>query len=451
MTYTGRQYQRADDTAPPIETNPAVVEMDDDTDVQVIRIDTGTGTTPTPASTSNPVPTSVQSSALPSGAATSAKQDLLLTELQAKADLSETQPVSAAALPLPSGAATSAKQDDLLTELQLKADLTERQPIEIVDEYGFEVENTPMGEMRVVIPYRLAGGNFEGATVDPNFWTATAANSATATQGSSQVILASGTNAAGSIQFNSFRRARYVSGASMRYRSVVTLSAGIADNVRRWGVANGATMPTITDGAYFRMNGTTFGIVTLKGGTPAAVESGSFNGALGATYDPGTTIHTYEIYWTNSRVYFVIGGELLHTVTASSATWAATMSHHVYMSNINAGNTTDVNLTVRVASIARLGNDKTEPTSKFQVGTTAGVICKYGAGNIHGITISAVSNTAVVTLYDNTAASGTILWSSGAMGAQTQPYALEMHNIPFQNGLTLVISGANASALVVYE
>lgn len=32
-------------------------------------------------------------------------------------------------LPLPTGAATSAKQDLLLTELQLKADLTETQPV----------------------------------------------------------------------------------------------------------------------------------------------------------------------------------------------------------------------------------------------------------------------------------------------------------------------------------
>jgi hypothetical protein len=41
----------------------------------------------------------------------------LLTELQAKADLSETQPVSAASLPLPTGASTEAKQDTANTSL----------------------------------------------------------------------------------------------------------------------------------------------------------------------------------------------------------------------------------------------------------------------------------------------------------------------------------------------
>ncbi len=47
----------------------------------------------------------------------------LLTELQAKADLTETQPVSAAALPLPAGAATFARQTSMLSRLTEIADL----------------------------------------------------------------------------------------------------------------------------------------------------------------------------------------------------------------------------------------------------------------------------------------------------------------------------------------
>lgn len=47
----------------------------------------------------------------------------LLTDLQAKADLTETQPVSAATLPLPTGAATAAHQVTMITALQLIDDL----------------------------------------------------------------------------------------------------------------------------------------------------------------------------------------------------------------------------------------------------------------------------------------------------------------------------------------
>lgn len=77
-----------------------------------------------------------EGSETPADLATDAKLDALLTELQAKADVTETQPVSAASLPLPSGAATDTKLDSvitqlqaLLTELQAKADLAETQPV----------------------------------------------------------------------------------------------------------------------------------------------------------------------------------------------------------------------------------------------------------------------------------------------------------------------------------
>lgn len=63
----------------------------------------------------------------------------LLLELQAKADLTETQPVSVQSLP--GGLATSAKQDtiitalaSLITELQLKADLSETQPVSLASQ-----------------------------------------------------------------------------------------------------------------------------------------------------------------------------------------------------------------------------------------------------------------------------------------------------------------------------
>jgi len=119
----------------------------------------------------NPVPISATSLPLPTGAATEAtlasidSKDFatqttlaaLLTELQLKADLTETQPVSATTLPLPTGAATEATLASingkdfatqttlasidakdfatqttlaaLLVELQGKADLIETQPV----------------------------------------------------------------------------------------------------------------------------------------------------------------------------------------------------------------------------------------------------------------------------------------------------------------------------------
>jgi hypothetical protein len=76
-------------------------------------------------------PVSVASLPLPTGASTETTLAALLVELALKADLSETQPVSLASVPLPTGAATETTLASLLTELQLKADLSETQPVSL--------------------------------------------------------------------------------------------------------------------------------------------------------------------------------------------------------------------------------------------------------------------------------------------------------------------------------
>jgi hypothetical protein len=323
----------------------------------------------------------------------------------------------------------------------------------ITDEYGFGVENTPMGEMRTIVPIRLVGAAFDGTVVDPNFWTVTNANGGTSTLSNGALIIATNTTANGSTKFNSLRRARYVAGSSMRYRTQLLLSAGVASNKRRWGIAYGATMPTITDGAYFELDGTTFSVVTLRNGVETRVSSDNFNGGIGPHFDPGTGNRSYEIYWTNGKVYFVIGDLILHTVTASAQTWAATMSQYIFMDNVNSGGITSNNtLECRVSSIYRLGNLVTQPTSKYQSGTTAGVICKYGAGNLISLIISNPTNGSVVTLYDGTSVAGTVIWASGNLsGADPTSTPLDFKGIPFFTGLFFTITAAACNLFIVYE
>lgn len=111
------------------------------------------------------------------------------------------------------------------------------------------------------------------------------------------------------------------------------------------------------------------------------VSSGNFNGNIGATYTPDTNNHTYEIYWNNSKVYFIVDNELLHVVNATSETWTSTLSFYIFMDNVNSNNLqTNHTMSCRVATIRRLGFSLTQPTSKYQSGTTAGIVLKYGSG-----------------------------------------------------------------------
>jgi hypothetical protein len=219
------------------------------------------------------------------------------------------------------------------------------------------------------------------------------------------------------------------------------VGTGQTNNTRRWGVGYGASMPTITDGAFFKLSGTTFSISTIIGGSETNVTS--FNGSLGSAYTPGTTVKTYEIYWTNSKVVFVVGDTILHTVSASTATWANTMSPHVFMDSVNSAAATSTTMNIRTATIHRLGLLITETNYKNIVGA-ATTVCKYGAGKLHILTNNAGVGT--TTIYDNTAASGTKIATITMGNNLNYPFMC-----PFFTGLTIVTSGVGNDITVVYE
>lgn len=392
---------------------------------------------------------------------------------------------------------------------------------DIEDKYGFAVENTPMGEMRVVEPTRLVGATFDGPTIDPNYWIVVNSNGGTTIQQSATASMATNTTANGGTLVYSKRKARYSSGSSMVYRAVVRLpDTGTADNKRRWGIglvanysltissatvvagdiytnngqqftimtsgtlttvlawgtgnpgagaqtytlaygsgpatltgSNFASASTITDGAWFQINGTTFSIVTSKRNSEIPIDSGSFNGTLGTTYTVTTNVQTFEIYWTNSKVWFVVNGDILHTVSADSTVWASSMNMLIFMDNINSGGSiSNVLMYVRVASIRRLGPANTQPTSYYHAsGQTTGVTLKQGSGNLHSIVFGGAANNAVVTLADSASGANNPIWVYSATGALAAPVSIDFKGLPFHNGLRLIVSTGNAALTVVYE
>jgi hypothetical protein len=56
-----------------------------------------------------------------------------------------------------------------------------------------------------------------------------------------------------------------------------------------------------------------------------------------------------------------------------------------------------------------------------------------------------------VTVYDQTTAATPIIWASGAMPNNTNPFAIDFKGMPFFTGLVVVISAQNANVTVIYE
>ena len=86
----------------------------------------------------------------------------------------------------------------------------------------------------------------------------------------------------------------------------------------------------------------------------------------------------------------------------------------------------------------------------YTSGTTAGVAVKASPGFIHSITITSALTTAVITVYDNTAASGPVVFQhtevTGNLGV-----ACVILDCVMTTGIELVIATANANVTITYR
>lgn len=339
------------------------------------------------------------------------------------------------------------KPDGTVTEID--ASYGSSLKVSIADDLDFKSFNTPTGEIRTIEPVRLVGAGFEGATIDSKFWTTAATGtSASIAQAGCELVVTSGTSNAASVYAYSVRRARYVSGSSMRFRCVGKLGdTGTANNKRRWGVGWGASMPTITDGAWFQLSGTEFSVVTCKGGVETKVVAANFNGDLDG-YSITALAQTLEIYYTNSIIKFCIGGLILHTVTASTASWTNTLAFHAFVDSLNSDVLgASVTINVRTASIYRLGKIETQPIWYNISGNAATHVLKLGQGILHKVIYNNTSGTSLA-LVDNitgtTPSIGIITTASAALGVWD-------YYIPFNTGLIAITTGNGLDCTIVYE
>jgi hypothetical protein len=310
---------------------------------------------------------------------------------------------------------------------------------------GSKVDITPMGDMRVQIPYRLVGSTFIGSILDTNFWSPTYTGSGTATTYGGVATISTGTSANSTTRLSSVRYGRYVAGNSNYFRGQIKCPAISGTCIRRWGAFD------TSDGYFFEYNGTTLSVVNRKLGSDNKVDSGSFNGTEGSTYTIGNIATTYEIYWTNKSVWFVINDELIHKTTSATTTLTGTPTLPLcFECNNSGGNVNNNSLEIRVASINRLGTITTEPIYK-NISTNSTTILKYGAGKLHRIVVNTKGgngNSAVV--YDNTSAvAGSTI---GTLDTYNTALATVEYGCPFFTGLTIVMSGSTAANLtVIYE
>ena len=310
---------------------------------------------------------------------------------------------------------------------------------------------SPTNELASSPVYRMVGTSFTGSTKDPNFWTDGSLRDGTVTQDGGEVELETNTTANGLALYQSVRKSRFVAGSAQYFNGGFNfVTAGTADNTRRIGAYTLDGSLDVEDGFYFQLAGTTFSIGYARAGTPTLVNSGSFNGNYGVNFVPtADTYYKFAIEFTPLGAFWYVNGKLLHKI--SQAHMADTLTLPITLENENTGDsTTDVTLDCIGTYIARQGELYTNPTSKYMSGTGV-TVCKYGAGTLKGIVISAIVNGADINIYDGTAITDTLIWASGNQGARTEPLVIDFFGLPFSDGLTIEIADSAADVLAVYE
>lgn len=316
--------------------------------------------------------------------------------------------------------------------------------------FGKKAVISPMNALKTVSSTRLVGAIYQGDTTDTNFWSFAGTGSGAATQTGGELTLATGATASSTIACQSTRIARYVSANTNFYRSQIVAPMQGGECIRDWGAYNS------TDGYFYQWDGTNIMTMSRKAGVDSTVTNGAFNGDYGVAFPFNANCNTYEIYWTNKSAYYIVNDELLHTLSAPTATTSGAMSlparHEV---KNGTGNTANNTLKVRVASISRLGNATTQPTSFYSAATTTGTILKRGAGNLHGLVVGSVAASGgTITLYDGTSTGGTIMAAytfTWPAGGNFNTVNSDFKGIPFYNGLFYVNGTQNISATVSYE
>ena len=329
------------------------------------------------------------------------------------------------------------------------------QKTKLVDEYHNDIEGTMLNQLKVAQSYRLSGGVFNLNTLDTNYFIPTTANGGTAVVSGGEVTLTTTKTANSYAGIVTYSTARYM-GANMNYyRAVHRLGdTGALNNVRRCGLCD--ALPVV-NGFFFQLSNTTFQIVSRKAGVDVVVNSGSFNGdgtLANQSYALDINYHTFEIYYTNRRVMFVIDGIAIHTLIATTITLSDTRHFKAFMDSANTGVGSAVYCKCSSLTVNRYGAQVSQPKTYYQAGTTTGILLKSGIGSLHSLIISGVVNNSVVTIRDGLTVAAPIIWSSGTMTNQTIPFDISFNGsgpTQFETGLFLTVTAANSNVFVKYE
>lgn len=333
--------------------------------------------------------------------------------------------------------ATEDKQNDIIEAVESNSEIS------IVDpETGIVAKVASLGELKTIIPTRLAGTAFSNGTKDTNFWNETVVGTGSVVQ-AGEITICTGTTSGSSAKYQTIRKARKITGSANQFRAVArNKEETTADCLRRIGAYDD------DNGFFMQFDGSVFGVVIRKGGVDTVVTNGNFNGNAGATIDiSGTAFIKVVIEYTSLAVKYFVNGTLIHTVKATEESLVESQDLKATIEIINEGANIKNNcFEILFATILRLGQLESENQFKHISGITT-TVCKYGAGRLERLINNDSTSGKTIKIYDGLSALGNQI---AEIDAGVVIGNIEF-GVPFNDGLTIVTNSASADLTAIYE
>lgn len=321
------------------------------------------------------------------------------------------------------------------------------QNVSLLDRIGLAIKSTLFGQIKVAETHRKAGGVFNGSSLDPNYSTTTAANGSVSVL-NGEAVLDTTVDSGSSAILTTIGVARYIASNSNVFRGTVRVTTTSAtNNARSWGAFDGTAF---ANGYWFRLNNSTFQIVTANNGVLTTTANGSFNGDY-PTYTLDTKYHDYEILYSGRKVMFTIDGALIHTVEAGEEPIVAIRHLKPFMSSVSTGVGAVAGLRTLSLTISLLGTPKTQPLNRHIAGTTTGTLIKTGPGTLRMLSVNSSTNVSQITVYDALSASDSSkIIADIKLNVSAPPVPLP-YEWDFNTGLYVVIAGTGTDISIGYE
>jgi hypothetical protein len=317
---------------------------------------------------------------------------------------------------------------------------------------GRAMRMSPIGGLNVEQMTRLIGPNFSTAN-DTNFWTIANSGAGSASTVNLISTVTSGTANSGYGSIKSVKPARFLFANPNLYRGLhrlTSLTAALGNTCYFGACTVTGTPPVPSNGFFFSIVDVagvpTLAINSANAGAVTQVLSGAFNGPTTPVYKLDTNQHGYEITYYAAAIWFYVDGVLLHTLKPTSAPLVSDYTLNIAAASYNSGSgVASRTLETWNVSILRLGKEVSRPIST-RISTNTTTVLKLGSGTLQNITIcNTPSNNNTITVYDNTAGSGTVLMVITGGGNGNFPMDLD-----FSIGLTIVTAtGATPADFVV--